>query len=247
MKTAAAGAVTTQHELAGSFIDHDAERTIIQPDRWQLEDAPRSTMAFFDLATDTPDSDGGFTQIRPAEVSAYTWVYGALTEGRGQLRIYDRYPSLLPHVFSDCAEEASSPPTDPHREFIADTIERERTAWHDRRTYESRIEALRADAELDELTINVDSEQDFWDFIRSTCYLRRASLALMNNGNIRAVWKAEDSSHLGIHFLGDGEVQYVIFRRRSYGRRVSRVAGIDTLSGIKNQIAAFDLISLMYR
>ena len=144
MKTAAAGAVTTQHELAGSFIDHDAERTIIQPDRWQLEDAPRSTMAFFDLATDTPDSDGDFTQIRPAEVSAYTWVYGALTEGRGQLRIYDRYPSLLPHVFSDCAEEASSPPTDPHREFIADTIERERTAWHDRRTYESRIEALRA-------------------------------------------------------------------------------------------------------
>ena len=117
----------------------------------------------------------------------------------------------------------------------------------DRRTYESRIEALRADAELDELTINVDSEQDFWDFIRSTCYLRRAALALMNNGNIRAVWKAEDSSHLGIPFLGDGEVQYVIFRRRSYGRKVSRVAGIDTLSGIKNQIAAFDLISLMYR
>ena len=56
MKTMAAGAVTTQHELAGSFIDHDAERTIIQPDRWQLEDAPRSTMAFFDLATDTPET-----------------------------------------------------------------------------------------------------------------------------------------------------------------------------------------------
>ena len=47
MNTAAAEAVTTQHELAGSSIDHDVERTIIQPDRWQLEDAPRSTMAFF--------------------------------------------------------------------------------------------------------------------------------------------------------------------------------------------------------
>ena len=211
MKTEAAVAVTTQYELAGSFIDHDLARRIIQPDRWQLDDAP-SVEAFLDLATDTPESRGVLIQISPAE-------------GRGQLRIYDRYPSLIPHIFSDFVTEESSPATDPHREFIAESIERERRAWHDRRAYESRIEALRADAELDELTINVASEQDFWDFVRSTSYLRRASLAVMNNGNIRAVWKAEDSSHLGIHFLGDGEVQYVIFRLRSYGRRVSRVAG----------------------
>ena len=247
MKTEAAVAVTTQYELAGSFIDHDLARRIIQPDRWQLDDAPPSVEAFLDLATDTPESRGVLIQIPPAEGSAYPCVRRPLAEGRGQLRIYDRYPSLIPHIFSDFVTEESSPATDPHREFIAESIERERRAWHDRRAYESRIEALRADAELDELTINVASEQDFWDFVRSTSYLRRASLAVMNNGNIRAVWKAEDSSHLGIHFLGDGEVQYVIFRLRSYGRRVSRVAGSDTLSGIKNQIAAFDLVSLMYR
>ena len=234
MKTEAAEAVTTQYEFAGLFIDHDLARRIIQPDRWRLDDAPPSAEAFFDLATDTPESRGVLIQIPPAE-------------GRGQLRIYDRYPSLMPHIFSDFVAEESSPATDPHRQFIAESIERERRAWHDRRAYESRIEALRSDAELDELTINVASEQDFWDFVRSTSYLRRASLALMNNGNIRAVWKADDASHLGIHFLGDGEVQYVIFRLRSYGRRVSRVAGIDTLSGIKSQIAAFDLVSLMYR
>jgi hypothetical protein len=68
----------------------------------------------------------------------------------------------------------------------------------------------------------------------------------MNNGNIRAVWKAEDSSHLGIHFLGDGEVQYVIFKLRTYARRVSRVAGIDILEdGTPDRILRFSNKTLL--
>lgn len=120
-------------------------------------------------------------------------------------------------------------------------------ARRDRRAYEYRLEALRADAELDDLTINVDSEQDFWDFVASADYLPRAMLALMDNGDIRAVWKGEDSSHLGLHFLGHGEIQYVIFKRRSDSMRISRVAGVDTFGGIKKQIAAFDLATSMTR
>ena len=120
-------------------------------------------------------------------------------------------------------------------------------ACRDRRAYECRLEVLRADAELDDLTINVDSEQDFWDFVASADYLPRAMLALMDNGDIRAVWKGDDSSHLGLHFLGNGVIQYVIFKRRSDSRRISRVAGVDTLGGIRKQIAAFDLAASMPR
>ncbi len=111
--------------------------------------------------------------------------------------------------------------------------------------YRSRIQALRADAELDGFTIDRNSEQDFWSFIRSANFSRRAGLALMDNGDVCAVWKGDAGSHLSLHFLGGGSAQYVIFKRRSTGARISRVAGIDTFSGIEKQIDAFDLVSLV--
>ena len=46
-------------------------------------------------------------------------------------------------------------------------------------------------------------------------------------------------------FSGAGRLQYVIFKRRPGSRRISRTAGIDTVEGIKKQIGAFDLMSLV--
>ena len=111
--------------------------------------------------------------------------------------------------------------------------------------YRKRIEALRGYAALDNFVASNASERDFWSFIQSTHFSRQAGLALMDNGNLRAVWKGEDTSHLGLHFLGDRKVQYVIFKRRPASRQISRVAGIDTFEGIKQQIIAFDLLSLV--
>ena len=92
--------------------------------------------------------------------------------------------------------------------------EKESAAQQDRQAYKVRIDALRAAAALDGLEVNEASERDFWSFIGSPRFSRRASLALMDNGNLRAVWKGEDASHLGLHFLGEQQVQYVIFKRR---------------------------------
>ena len=111
--------------------------------------------------------------------------------------------------------------------------------------YRLRINALRSAGALDGVELNERSEEDFWSFVRAPHIARRAGLALMDNGNLRAVWKGEDESHLGLHFLGSRQVQYVIFKRRSGSRRISRTAGIDTVEGIKKQIGAFDLMSLV--
>ena len=106
--------------------------------------------------------------------------------------------------------------------------------------------ALRADAAQDVYGLNLASERDFGHFIRSEPFIRKGNLVLMDNGNLRAVWKGEDGTHIGLQFLGGRMVQYVIFKRRSATEAVSRVAGRDSFEGVKRQIQAFDLQSLIY-
>ncbi len=111
--------------------------------------------------------------------------------------------------------------------------------------YSSRIEYLRDEATQDGYGLNAYSERDFRQFIRSKPSIRKGDLVLLDNGNLRAVWKDQQSGHLGLQFLGGDMVQYVIFRRRQAVRGVSRVAGRDSLEGVARQIDAFDLHSLL--
>lgn len=111
--------------------------------------------------------------------------------------------------------------------------------------YSSRIAYLRDEATHDGYELNESSEDDFKKFVRSRPYLRKGDLVLMDNGNLRAIWKDEQGGRLGLQFLGDDMVQYVIFWRRQADRAISRVAGRDSLEGIVQQIDAFQLHSLL--
>ena len=114
-----------------------------------------------------------------------------------------------------------------------------------RQAYTQRIEELRNEAALDGIEVNGASERDFWSFVRLGDPDRRAGVMLLDNGNLRAVWKGDNATRVGIQFLGDGRVEYVIFSRRPATTDVSRVAGNDTLEWIKRQIQAFDLTSMI--
>lgn len=69
----------------------------------------------------------------------------------------------------------------------------------------------------------------------------------MENGNFRAVWKSKNGVHIGLQFLDNGLIQYVIFKQRSPTLPVSRVFGRDTTDGIISLIDAFDLGSVLYK
>ena len=111
--------------------------------------------------------------------------------------------------------------------------------------YSSRIAYLRDEATHDGYDLNKSSEGDFRRFVRSRPYMRKGDLVLMDNGNLRAIWKGEEGGRLGLQFLGGSMVQYVIFNRRQPDRRISRVSGRDSLEGIARQIDAFELHSLL--
>ena len=115
-----------------------------------------------------------------------------------------------------------------------------------RETYRSRIEELREYGEEDGISLDSASEEDLYAFLESLPGVRRASLVLTDEGHLRAVWRDEEGSHLGLRFLGDRQqVEYVIFRRLPGAEDISRVAGLENFDGIHRQISSFQLNSLL--
>ncbi len=112
-------------------------------------------------------------------------------------------------------------------------------------SYASRIEFLQEEAIMEGVTFNKESEQDFWTFVESIPFLRRGSLFLMDNGDLRVVWDDDEDDLVGLQFLGNSSARYVIFKRRAEKVPVSRVAGTDTLKGVNAQIQAFKLETLL--
>ena len=121
---------------------------------------------------------------------------------------------------------------------------RERRTKHD--AYMSRIQILKDEAVHDGHVLNLASEFDFRNFLRATPDLRKGNLVLMDNGNLRAIWKDGDGARLALQFLGGRMVQYVIFKRRKKEQHVSRVAGRDSIEGFERQVHAFELHSLLF-
>ena len=112
--------------------------------------------------------------------------------------------------------------------------------------YLPRLKFLRDEAVHDGYVLNPVSEIDFRDFVRSAPDIRKGNLVLMDSGNLRAIWKDENGTRLGLQFLGGRMVQFVIFKRRRQGQPISRVSGRDSLEGLERQIVAFELNSLLY-
>lgn len=113
------------------------------------------------------------------------------------------------------------------------------------REYLKRVSELRADLAQEGNVLNRESEDDFWLFVVNEFGFRKGSLVVTDDGNLRIVWKDRRGTHLGLQFLGGSEIQYVIFKRRTATQKISRVAGRDTVEGVKNQIDSFALNTLL--
>ncbi len=145
---------------------------------------------------------------------------------------------------SSSADHASSPerPGGTSDSGPDEETQRTRTKYD---AYMVRMKLLREEARHDGHALNLASEVDFRQFIQSAPRVRKGNLVLMDNGNLRAIWKDGQGARLGLQFLGGRMIQYVIFKRRTQGQQISRVTGRDTFEGLKRQIDAFELHSLL--
>ena len=112
--------------------------------------------------------------------------------------------------------------------------------------YTSRIHSLQEDAIEDGYQLNVASEVDFWVFMHSVPNIRRGNMVLLENGNLRVIWRDNLGSQIALQFLGGGIVQYVIFRHRKPEYLPSRAYGRDSFDGIERLINTFELGFLLH-
>ena len=142
-----------------------------------------------------------------------------------------------------------SPDVDLYAEFLSNTPMDEeygpqRVIPGVSHVYDKRIETLRGYAAEEGISVNETSVEAFRQFVEVVVHSTKALLIVMDNGNLRAVWK-EDGSHLGLQFLGGQQVQYVVFKQIGLGREVNRLSGRHSFAGMVELVKESGLWPLM--
>jgi hypothetical protein len=109
-----------------------------------------------------------------------------------------------------------------------------------------RIQFLKVESEIDRVPFSDASLADFQAFLRDIGPRARPSLFLNDNGNLRALWKNDQREQIGLQFLGDGNIQFVIFKQRGGALKMARVAGIDAKDKIFGHIKASGAEGLLF-
>ena len=114
-------------------------------------------------------------------------------------------------------------------------------------SYKDRISKLEeyVEEEEDGMPIREASRNDFWEFVCSIPSVTRGGLFLMENGNLRATWNNASRDHVGLEFLGDQRVMYVVFKYREDGT-VDREADYIAIDDIIPKLQKFGLDYLLY-
>jgi hypothetical protein len=108
-----------------------------------------------------------------------------------------------------------------------------------------RIDDLKSEAQAEGYAVSAASEKDLFTFLDTKVFTRRPLVTLLDNGNLRVLWRNAEGEQIGLQFRGNKQVQYVLFARRQTGNFIARSSGRDTLANIGRQIDVNDLARLM--
>ncbi len=112
--------------------------------------------------------------------------------------------------------------------------------------------ALAISGEMSELTVDAQQEgiavgpaslTAFREFVRRYQPTSVPALAILDNGNIRAMWKRANGEQVGLQFRAEGDIQFVSFVLR--GGQLVSYAGRDTTEKVVERLKADGLIDLV--
>ncbi len=111
------------------------------------------------------------------------------------------------------------------------------------RAIQDRVNLLVRQGIDEEITANKASQQDLYDFMEMLGRFRKPSIFLTDDGNFRAVWRA-DEEQVALQFLGNKRIQYVIFYYDGAGS-ILRRAGVKTFHDVNRLIGDWQLDRLI--
>jgi len=114
-------------------------------------------------------------------------------------------------------------------------------------TLAQRLQFLRVEAEIENVPFSESSQAALWSFLQEAEPSARPRLYLNENGNLRALWKNSDGEQIGLEFLGNHAIRYVIFRRRERIGTMARLVGIESDDRILAHIRASDAQGLLFK
>jgi len=101
-----------------------------------------------------------------------------------------------------------------------------------------RINELRELALEDEIEMSPSSFSDLWSFISARPLASIPNVFGLDNGNFRAVWRNSQGERVALEFCGDQTVAFVIFEYDHAIAKMMRIAGIQRVNRIQDQITA---------
>lgn len=108
-----------------------------------------------------------------------------------------------------------------------------------------RIRELDDFARSEGFRVNPASQRTFWRFLGRSAFGTEPGLVLLDNGNLRATWGDMRPTHVGLQFLPNDQIQYVVFARPASSPNVMRGrgrAGITNLPKLLDSYGVADLL-----
>lgn len=140
--------------------------------------------------------------------------------------------------YSQSADTLCLQDSGPLIQYIAALEERAHINRQIRSQIAARLRELQIDARLSGDPLSTASLLDLFRFLSSINLAHRPAIFLLDNGNFRALWKNSENEQVGLQFLGDEVVQYVIFSRRADHSMLTADSGRESLSNIRAKITA---------
>ena len=110
-----------------------------------------------------------------------------------------------------------------------------------------RIRELDDFARSEGFRVNPASKRTFWRFFERCPFATQPGLVLLDNGNLRAVWGDMRPTHVGLQFLPNGQIQYVLFARPPYSHGVMRGRGRAGAANIPTLLEGHGLADVLDR
>jgi hypothetical protein len=149
-------------------------------------------------------------------------------------------PQLLGWITDTIGEATSG---DPRRNYFDAATQLEDERNHTVVEINKDLAQLKADAAEDGVMAKEASELTFLSFVRRYRPLRKPALALLDNGNIRAMWKNAGGEQVGLQFREEDSIQFVLFKL-VHGRLLSD-AGRQTFDGLVERLKTEGLLKLV--